>query len=282
MSNMKSIKRLFSGKCNFISRKIYRGIKTKKQISNLNAEHLGIKLCARITVFFFFIILAAVCLPALDFLEEGKKMLAQDMPDKAVPLLYQASAQAEHSAEVFLYLGTAYLRIGKYADAIIWLEKGKKKDIINNHLYCYNIGIALFAQNRMEEAEKAFSEALDTGILYTPAILNRANTRVKSGKYAEALEDYKNYLNLEPESSRRKEIIKMIAVLEQTEKEKAEAKILAEAEKLAEEARRAAEEERQKKLLEEVNASLSSVDEADSLSSGAENTIDYTEENDLD
>lgn len=217
-----------------------------------------------------------------DFFEDGKKFLAADYPDKAVSLLYQASIQPGAPQDIFLYLGVGYLRMGKYADAIVWLEKGKKNDIINSHLYSYNMGIAFFSQNRLTEAEAAFSQALDSASSYSPAVLNRANTRVNLGNFAGALEDYKKYLVLEQESPCRTQVIKMIAALEQSAAEADNAAIMADTVRLAEEARLASEEARQKKLLEDVNSSLSCVDEANSISSGAENTIDYSEENNLD
>ena len=133
-------------------------------------------------------------------------------------------------------------------------------------------------------------------------------------KHEGALQDYKIYLNLEPETLQRPSIIKLISLLESAAEEAAKAKAFAEAQRAAEEAERAAEEklkkykaeeaakakalaeaqkaaeeaerkaaeERYKKLMDEVNSSLLSVDEADALSVGAEGTLDYTEENELD
>ena len=74
----------------------------------------------------------------------------------------------------------------------------------------------------------------------------------------------------------------MIGLLEGITEEAEKAKALAEAKKAAEEAERLAAEERYKKLMDEVNSNLSSVDNADSVSAGADDTIDYSEENELD
>ena len=74
----------------------------------------------------------------------------------------------------------------------------------------------------------------------------------------------------------------MISLLEGLAEEAERARALAEAKKAAEEAERLAAEARYKKLMEDVNANLSSVDNADAVSAGADDTIDYSEENELD
>ena len=161
-------------------------------------------------------------------------------------------------------------------------SQGKDKDILNEHLYYYNIGNVYFLQNQFEASESAYNEAISSNGLYAPAFLNRANTRIKLEKLEGALQDYKIYLNLNPETLQRSSIEKMISLLEGLAEEAERARALAEAKKAAEEAERLAAEARYKKLMEDVNANLSSVDNADAVSAGADDTIDYSEENELD
>ena len=251
---------------------------------------------------------------AVDYFEEGKKLLNEDKPKEAVSVLFKASQEPGAPKSVYLYLGVAYFRIGKYSDALTYLSQGKDNDILNGHLYYYNIGNVYFLQNQYEASELAYSDAISSNGVYAPAFLNRANARMKLEKLEGALQDYKIYLNLEPETLQRPSIIKLISLLESAAEEAAKAKAFAEAQRAAEEAERAAEEklkkykaeeaakakalaeaqkaaeeaerkaaeERYKKLMDEVNSSLLSVDEADALSVGAEGTLDYTEENELD
>ena len=219
---------------------------------------------------------------AVDYFEEGKKLLYEDRPQEAVSALFKASQEAETPKSVYLYLGVAYFRTGKYSEALTYLSQGKDKDILNGHLYYYNIGNVYFLQNQFEASELAYSEAISSNGLYAPAFLNRANTRIKLEKLEGALQDYKIYLNLNPETLQRSSIEKMISLLEGIAEEAARAKALVEAKKAAEEAERLAAEERYKKLMDDVNSNLSSVDNADALSAGADNTIDYSEENELD
>ena len=219
---------------------------------------------------------------AVDYFEEGKKLLYADKPQEAVSALFKASQEAGTPKSVYLYLGVAYFRIGKYSDALTYLSQGKDNDILNGHLYYYNIGNVYFLQNQYEASELAYSDAISSNGVYAPAFLNRANARMKLEKLEGALQDYKIYLNLKPDTLQRSSIEKMISLLEGLAEEEERARALAAAKKAAEEAERLAAEERYKKLMEDVNANLSSVDNADALSAGADNTIDYSEENELD
>jgi len=249
-------------------------------MSNMKTHFYRLKL--KKSIFFAVFLSFFSLLFAVDYFEEGKKLLYADKPQEAVSALFKASQEAGTPKSVYLYLGVAYFRVGKYSEALTYLSQGKDKDILNGHLYYYNIGNVYFLQNQFEASESAYNEAISSNGLYAPAFLNRANTRIKLEKLEGALQDYKIYLNLKPDTLQRSSIEKMISLLEGLAEEAERARALAEAKKAAEEAERLAAEARYKKLMEDVNANLSSVDNADALSAGADNTIDYSEENELD
>ncbi|MGP1439014.1 MAG: tetratricopeptide repeat protein, partial [Treponema sp.] len=238
----------------------------------------------KIIFFSLAFVILQTSLYSVSFFDEGKAFLALNRPDKAIMSFNRAFNEAEYPKDIYLYLGVAYLKLGMYVQAIENFAKGKNKDVANFYIYSFNMGNAFFAQNRFYDAEISYNEALSSGVSYPEAILNRANARMKLERYAFALEDYKKYLELLPDDEQAPEIRRMIEVLELVKKEEdaEKARILQEATRLAEESMRKAEEERQRKLLEEINSSLSSVKGADSLSSGTEDTINYEEENDLD
>ena len=225
-----------------------------------------------------------VSLYSVSSFDEGKAFLALERPDKAIMSFNRTFNEEDCPKDIYLYIGVAYLKMGMYVQAIESFAKGKTKDVANFYVYSFNMGNAFFAQNRFYDAEISYNESVSAGILYPQAILNRANARMKLEKYAFALEDYKEYLRLVPNDEQAPEIKRMIEALELAKKDDDAEKerILQEATRLAEESMKKAEEERQRKLLEEINASLSSVKGANSLSSGTEDTIDYEEENDLD
>ena len=215
--------------------------------------------------------------------EIGLSFLREEKPIRAIENFNEAIKNGNHPKDIYLYVGLSYLKMGEYSLAIDSFAKGKYIDNANFHIYSFNMGNAFFAQNRFYDAEISYNEALASSKPYPPALLNRANTRMKIGRYAMALKDYKEYLNLFPNDVQKEEVKQMILALERIklEDEAAKANILSEATKKAEEAMRRMEEERQRKLLE-LNSSLSSIDDADSVSSGTEDTINYEEENELD
>ena len=73
----------------------------------------------------------------------------------------------------------------------------------------------------------------------------------------------------------------MVSLLESEQQEAEMLRMREETRKLAEEAGRQAAEERYKKLQEEINANLQSVDNAASFSAGSDETLDYSEDYNL-
>jgi len=216
-----------------------------------------------------------------DALREGKKSLLNNQPNKAVPLFYKAIAEGNTDPKINLYLGVCYIALGKYAEAEQQLLEGKEKDPSSTYLYSYNLGNVYFLQSRFTEAEEAYSAALSVRRAYPPAVLNRANTYIKLERYAQALEDYTFYLNLEPTTSQKQAIQRMVSLLKAEQHESEVIRMREEAQQLAEEAERRAAEERYRKLQNEINANLQSVDSAASLSAGSDETLDYSEDYNL-
>ncbi|CEM62632.1 hypothetical protein DWQ65_06940 [Treponema phagedenis] len=217
-------------------------------------------------------------LVAFDYFNEGKKLLMQHEPDKAVSLLFKASQEDPSNMHVHLYLGVAYLQTGKYVDAIYWLQKGKEGAGGDSYLYDYNLGNAFFMQNRYTDAEKSFTETLTKKSSFAPAVLNRANTYMKQEEYDKALQDYKTYLNLDFDSSQRPSIQRMISLLEARQHEIEIVKIREEARKAAEAEEKRLAEERYKNLRDSLETSLQDGKDADSISAGSEDTINYSED----
>ena len=228
-----------------------------------------------------YITAAAVSGFAEDALTQGKKLLLNNQPDKAMPFFYKAASEGKTDPKINLYLGVCYISLGKYAEAEQQLLAGKSKDSAGSYLYSYNLGNIYFLQSRFTEAEEAYTAALAVRRAYPPAVLNRANTYIKLEQYAKALEDYTFYLNLEPASSQRQAIQRMVSLLESEQREVTMLRMHEETQKLAEEAGRRAAEERYRKLQDEINANLQSVDNASSLSAGSDETLDYSEDYNL-
>ena len=226
------------------------------------------------------IIIGTVCF-AQDALAEGQKFLLNNQPDKAVPLFYKALTEGKNDPKIRLYLGVCYIKLNKYAEAEQQLLAGKDADAAVAYLYSYNLGNVYFLQSRFTEAEEAYSVALAAQRAYPPAVLNRANTYIKLENYNRALEDYKFYLNLEPATSQRQVIQRMVSLLEAEQREIEMIRVQEEAQKIAEETERRAAEDRYRRLQDEINANLQSVDNAASFSAGSDETLDYSEDYNL-
>ncbi|WP_253676898.1 lipopolysaccharide assembly protein LapB [Treponema sp. OMZ 788] len=119
---------------------------------------------------------------AVDYFEEGKKLLYSDKPQEAVSALFKSVQEQGSPKSVYLYLGVAYFRIGKYSDALTYLSQGKDNDLLNGHLYYYNIGNVYFLQNQFEASELAYNEAISSNGLYAPAFFEQGQYTHKIGK----------------------------------------------------------------------------------------------------
>ncbi len=119
----------------------------------------------------------------------------------------------------------------------------------------FDLGALLARTNRQGEAEEMYGRALEEDGAISTAYLNRANLRVELGNYVSAVRDYELFLAVNPRTSQRGDIEKMIALLR--EEIEAEEIRRAEEERIRaeeEESRRIAEEEQRRREAEERQA----------------------------
>jgi tetratricopeptide (TPR) repeat protein len=218
---------------------------------------------------------------ALDYYAEGERLFRENKPAEAVPMLYQASLASGANPKVFVYLGLCYQQTGKYADAISVFMKGTSAPGADRKTLFYNAGNVYFVQNMYTEAESMYSRAIELDSSWAPAYLNRANARVKLEFFQKAVDDYTAYLMLDPATWQKDSIRQLIGLLTGAVKEKEEAAQKAEAARLATEAEKKAAAERYQKLMDDVSASLQSVDGASTKTAGSEHVMEYEEEGQL-
>ena len=234
---------------------------------------------------------------------EGERLFKINKPSEAVPLLEKDIASGEASPDAYNYLGLAYYQLGQFAQSISVFEKGLGVSGTDKKILAYNAGNAAFASRDYVRADSYYSLALAASPSFTKALLNRANARLNASNFQDALDDYVLYLERERNDPQRGEIQRIIGLLrdeivrqeedariavalEQQRKEE-EARLRAEQERIAaEKARkeaeaRAAEEERRRRLLEEVANSLQDTS-TENMTSGAEDSLDYESEPELD
>ncbi|MCR5495400.1 MAG: tetratricopeptide repeat protein [Treponema sp.] len=232
----------------------------------------------------------------------GERAFKSNKPGEAISLLEAEIASGNVSSDSYNYLGLAYFQTGDFDKAIDAFERGMKDGRAGKKLLYFNEGNVCFAKGDFSKAESCFSFVLAASPDYAPALLNRANCRLKMQKYPDCIEDYKKYLLISPDSPQRDAISQLISYLEEEVKiQEIEAERIKEEEKRLEEEnlrlqeelarqeeeramleaeKKAAEEERRRKLLEDVANSLQQTDST-SMTAGAEEVLDYEYESEL-
>jgi len=110
-------------------------------------------------------------------------------------------AQGQKSERKFVRKGNTAYEHKNYNDAEIFYRKGLEKND-NFAVGLYNLGNALYRQNKFEEAIGAYQKAIGTGGLakndLAKAYHNMGNSLLQSKKIAESIEAYKQALRINP------------------------------------------------------------------------------------
>ena len=235
-----------------------------------------------------------------DFLK-GEDLFRQNKPEEAIPFLVKAVKDGADS-KAYIYLALAYYQTKNYNEALAVCNEGMNVPDANQKIIAYNAGNIAFSMGNYSDAEQWYTIAIAADEVYASPVLNRANARLRAGKYGESREDYIKYLELAPDTEQRPQIEKIIGLIdvevERMQRENpAQALIIqtgnggigglggvgtsqaaarqAEADRLARE-----EEERKRRLLEDVAASLQGTT-TENMSAGAEGTVGYGYESEL-
>jgi tetratricopeptide (TPR) repeat protein len=201
-------------------------------------------------------------------LVKGEEFLMKNNPAQALIYLERALAEDPVNVTTHFYLGIVYEQLGRANDAINIYTRALPRAGGLSANVAGNLGNVYFSRGNITEAEQFYTQALSFNSRYSSAYLGRANTRIKSGQLLNAVTDYEQYLTLEPGSSQRDNIEKLISLI------RTEIAVEEMRKQLAEEEAKRVEAERQK-LLESVSASLQSLS-SKSISSGAESVEQYS------
>ncbi len=220
----------------------------------------------------------------------GEELFRTGQFSDAISYLEKAIESGENP-KAYVYLALCYQQQKEYEKGLAVLEKGMDAPGTNKKIIAFDAGNLAFAMGNYSAAENWYSIAIAADSSYSAPVLNRANTRLKEGKYADSKADYVNYLEMEPETPQGNSIKTIISMLTQQmeNEEKAEAIRVEQERKQKEEEQRVAAERarleleeaaRRKKLLEDVASSLQDA-ATENMSAGAEGTVDYGYESEL-
>ena len=237
-----------------------------------------------------FVAIFAVCaaFPAFSqtSFSRGEALFLDNKPQEALQFLEAAVADDPAHVQAFIYLGIAYLQLNRVDDSIAVFEKILPRGGSETARIAFNLGNAYFKKGNYQAAMDNYSKALAADPSFSTAMLNRANSKIQTGALKDAVADYQSYLVLDPQSSQRSQIEKLVAFINDqfaAEEQRAAQQKLAEeqAQAAAAEAARQ-EQERRQRLLDEVSASLqAAAEDSKGLSAGNEGVQGYDGEFEL-
>jgi len=222
----------------------------------------------RIILICALLFLTVFCFGQSNF-AKGEELFMQNNPSQAAAFLERAISEEPANPVPFLYLGIVYEQLGRQDEAIaiyrrILPSAGKQSARVAS-----NLGNVYFQKGNIDMAEQYYSQAINLDSSFSNAYLGRANTRIKAGNMQSAVNDYEEYLTLEPRSAQRPNILQLINLIKSEAAAAEFRRLMAE-----EEAKRIAEE--RQRLLDSVSASLQSAAESSkSFSSGTESVEQY-------
>ena len=245
----------------------------------------------RFAVFYaIFLVTAFVALlPAQTSFARGEELFMQNKPQEALEFLESAVSEDPVHVQAFLYLGVTYLQLNRVDDAIAAYKQILPKGGAETARIAFNLGNAYFTKGNYDLALEYYNQAIREDASFSSSYLNRGNALIKTGELQDAVADYEKYLSLEPLSSKREQVVKLISFIKEEFAAEERRRIMEEeAAKAAELARIRAEEvsraeaERRRRLLQEVTESLQAVaDDSRGLSAGTEDVQDYEGEFEL-
>ncbi|MBQ0166612.1 MAG: tetratricopeptide repeat protein [Treponema sp.] len=166
------------------------------------------------------VLLCAVCVLAIsavhaDSYADAVELFRTNKPQEAIPLFQDALSKGTASPDIYNYLGLAYYQTGQMQKSFETYQIGLLMPDTDKRTLYYNAGNVAFALGYYDRADELYTYALTKDSHFAAATLNRANARMKSLQYEWAVDDYKTYLELAPETEQRGNIEKLIALLTQ-------------------------------------------------------------------
>ncbi len=201
---------------------------------------------------FVFFVTISIIFPIILFsasaFQEGKELFENNSVEEAV-YLFEEALITKPSKNVYKYLAECYNILGMHEDETLVLEEAVSNDVGDSSYFNFKLGNAYHLTQDYKNSLDSYLEVLTLNKGYVnESFLNIANVSVELQLYPNAIDNYTKYLELEPGSTQKRKIIKMIFILKKLQKEHLE---LLEEEKKVNEAVRLAKEEELRKLEEE-------------------------------
>lgn len=195
---------------------------------------------------------------------EGKELFEKNSVEEAV-FLFEESLITAPTVDVYKYLAECYNILGMHDDETLVLEEAIFMEVGELSYFHFKLGNAYYLIEDYSNALNSYLKVIELKSGYiNDAFLNIANVSVELELFSSAIDNYTKYLELDPETSQKRKIIKMIFLLKRAYKEQITQ--LEIEQRVAEEARLASEMENHK----EEESRLEKMSQIDNLESERE------------
>lgn len=150
-----------------------------------------------------------------DGYADAVELFRTNRPLEAIPLFQDCLSKGNADPDIYNFLGLAYYQTGQMQKSFETYQIGLLMPDTDKRILYYNAGNVAFSLGYYDRADELYTYALSKDSHFAAATLNRANARMKSLQYEWAVDDYKTYLELNPETEQRENIEKLIALLTQ-------------------------------------------------------------------
>ncbi|MCR5605636.1 MAG: tetratricopeptide repeat protein [Treponema sp.] len=147
--------------------------------------------------------------------QKGKSFFLSNQPQVAIPYFETAIKDPSINLAVYIYLGVSYYQTAQFEKALKINERGMRIKGSDSAILAFNGGNAAFSMGDYDRADVMYSLALTSNPVYSEAMLNRANSRMKQERYEKALEDYKQFLVLAPDDEQSPNVRILVSLLQE-------------------------------------------------------------------
>lgn len=145
---------------------------------------------------------------------DGEELFRLNKPDQAIPLFEKIIDDRTVNPAAFVYLGVAYYQVGEYQKSLNVCVKGLARADTDHRVLAYNAGNAAYAMGNYARADACYAIAIQEAPDFSAAYLNRANAQLKQDHLADAKENYRTFIEKEPEDEQRPQIEQLLALLD--------------------------------------------------------------------
>ncbi len=190
--------------------------------------------------------------------DEGLQLFESNNVSEAISYFEEALI-TKPKVNVYKYLAESYNILGLFEDELLILDEAINNNVGELSYFFLKIGNCYQQLGEYKNSHDSFKSVIELNSDYIPeAYLNMANVEVEMEMYGDAVDSYTTYLELEPNSDQKRNIIKLVLLLKKAHKDQLDE--IEEQQRIEEEARIA--KAREAERLEEERLEKLAIDEA--------------------